>query len=144
MTCFLDTSAVVKLFVDEDGHEPVRALTQAPIVIADIAIVELPAALYRKHRMGELSAHAARLLDRAFAAALDGQAPGLDIHLVSTEVPLLRACADLVRRHPLRAYDAVQLGTALAASSVLGGCSFGSFDVRLNEAAVAEGLPLAW
>ncbi len=144
MTCFFDTSAIVKLFIDEHDHEVVRTFTNGPIVVADIALVEFPSAMYRKQRMGELSARSAQLLSRAFAGAARGQAPRLDLHVVSTELIVLQASARLVARHPLRAYDAVQLGTAVATEASLPGCTFGSFDERLNEAALAEGLRLAW
>lgn len=144
MTCFLDTSAIVKLFVAEPGNEKVRALLHSPLVIADIALVELPAALHRKQRMRELSAADAQLFKRAFLGAAIGSAPGFKLELVATELPVLRVSARLVARHPLRAYDAIQLAAAMAAVTELSGCTFGSFDNRLNEAAMAEGLTLAW
>ncbi len=44
--------------------------------------------------------------------------------------------------HPLRAYDAVQLATALAVQAALDDAlAFASADRALNAAAAAEGLP---
>jgi len=143
VTCFLDTSAIVKLFVPELGHELVDTVAKRPIIAADIALVELPAALHRKARMGELSPRLAQLLTRAFRASADST-EGPDLHLIETTVPVLVEAARLVARHPLRAYDAVQLASALASNRAVPGCSFGSFDQQLNDAAFAEGLVLAF
>jgi len=144
VTCFLDTSALVKLYVPETGHEPVAERTSAPIIAADVALVEFPAALYRKHRMGELSARSAHTISRAFRAAADRVVPDLDLHLVSTELPVIESAAEIVARHPLRAYDAMQLAAAMSAAQAVPALEFGSFDQRLNTAALAEGLALAF
>jgi hypothetical protein len=48
---FADPSAIVKLYADEVGAEAVRAA--APTIISQLARVEVPTALWRKHRMGE-------------------------------------------------------------------------------------------
>jgi len=53
---------------------------------------------------------------------------------------VLASAARCVTRHPLRAYDAVQLGTALAAASVVPTLeTFVAFDASLRRAASAEG-----
>jgi len=46
--CFLDSSALVKRYADEPGADLVRSLS--PCVVSAIARVEVPAALWRKHR----------------------------------------------------------------------------------------------
>ena len=56
------------------------------------------------------------------------------------------ACT-LLERHPLRAYDAIHLATALSAQRFLDAqgyspLTFVSADDRLNRAAAAEGLPI--
>src|SRR5439155_1088193 len=65
-TTFADSSALLKLYVDEEGHEPIRRL--GALVVADVARLEVPAALWRKHRLGELTASDARLLTADFEA----------------------------------------------------------------------------
>jgi predicted nucleic acid-binding protein len=54
LSTFADSSALVKLYADEVGHEQVRGLVS--VAVAQLARVEVPAALWRKQRMGELSA----------------------------------------------------------------------------------------
>jgi predicted nucleic acid-binding protein len=66
LSAFAGSSALVKLYADEAGHEQVRSLVS--IAVAQLARVEVPAALWRKQRMGELSAGDARLLTADFEA----------------------------------------------------------------------------
>ena len=56
----------MKLYAVEAGHEQVRGLVS--IAIAPLARMEVPAALWRKQRLGELSAGDARLLTADFEA----------------------------------------------------------------------------
>jgi predicted nucleic acid-binding protein len=124
LSTFADSSALVKLYADEDGYQQVRGM--AGTAVAQLARVEVPAALWRKQRMGELSADDARLLTADFEAdyCLDEAA---------------RLCAS----HGLRAYDAVQLSSALAVRRVDGSCrTFAAFDRPLRTAAATEGFQL--
>lgn len=144
MTAFADSSAVVKLYADEDGAEVVRR--RSSLVLSQLARVEVPSALWRKHRMGELSATAAGVLCAAFAADLagaDGSGPSLVVITVTPAI--LDDAARLVSVHPLRAFDAVQLASARAAQLAVADddLPFLCFDDRLNTAAAAEGLLLA-
>lgn len=43
---FTDSSAIVKRYSDEDASAEIRAVTE-PVLIAEIARVEVPAALWR-------------------------------------------------------------------------------------------------
>jgi predicted nucleic acid-binding protein len=52
LSAFADSSALVKLYADEDGYQQVRGM--ASIAVAQLARVEVPAALWRKQRLGEL------------------------------------------------------------------------------------------
>ena len=64
MTVFADSSALVELYADEPGHERVRELST--LVVLQLARVEVPCAIWRKRRLGELPPNAARLLTSAF------------------------------------------------------------------------------
>ena len=140
MSVFADSSALVKLYADEAGADAVRAL--GPLVIAELARVEVPAALWRKQRIGELSAADAQLLVADFEAdyfGVDEQDPRFSAIRVSAE--LLDVAARLVAVHGLRAYDAVQLSCALAAHAALANLTtMAAFDGQLRTAAAAEGL----
>src|SRR5207244_11199507 len=60
LSTFADSSALAKLYADEEQHEEVRRLEA--VAIAQLARLEVPAALWRKQRLGELAADQARLL----------------------------------------------------------------------------------
>ncbi|MGE4426968.1 MAG: type II toxin-antitoxin system VapC family toxin [Solirubrobacteraceae bacterium] len=139
MTPFADSSAVVKRYADEEDADRVRRAGM--LVISELALIEVPAALWRKHRVGELPADAARVLSAALAD--DVAADHLVVVRVSSTI--VADAARLVAVHPLRAYDAVQLATALAVRAADPDCTtFACFDAQLMRAAVAEGFaPLA-
>jgi uncharacterized protein len=143
LSVFADSSALVKLYVPEAGHEAVREIVE-PIVISALARVEVPAAFWRKHRLGEISAADASLLCAEFAAdAAGADLPAPRFVVVGTGDEVLREAIDAVARHPLRAYDAVQLASALVVRRVLDGLDgFVAFDADLRSAAAAEGLAL--
>jgi len=106
--------------------------------------VEVPAALWRKQRMGELSAGDARLLTADFEADYFGtdSEPPRFAAVVATG-SLLDEAARLCASHGLRAYDAVQLSTALAVRRVDESCvEFAAFDRSLRTAAATEGFEL--
>jgi predicted nucleic acid-binding protein len=143
LTVFADSSALVKLYVAEDQHQSVRQIVD-PIVVSVLAEVEVRAAIWRKHRRGEISVIDASLLCAEFEADLAGDdlpAPRFAVIGIGEEV--IRAAIDAVARHPLRAYDAVQLASALTLRSALDGLEgFVAFDIGLRAAAAAEGLTL--
>ena len=143
MTVFADSSALVKLYVAEQHHEVVQEITE-PIVIAAVAWVEVAAAIWRKHRLGELAAGQAATLCAEFAADVAGDdLPTPRFATIAIDGAVLFGAADAVARHPLRACDAIQLAAALAAAHALGGLGgFVAFDHRLRAAAAAEGLVL--
>jgi len=139
LTTFADSSALVKLYADEDGYEHVRGLVT--LAVAQLARVEVPAALWRKQRLGELSAEDARLLTADFEAdyfGTDAEPPRFAA--VAATGSLLDEAARLCASHGLRAYDAVQLSSALAVRRADKSCTeFAAFDRALRTAAAAEG-----
>ncbi len=143
MTSFLDTSALVKRYADESDSDLVRDLATT-VVVSELAKVELPAALWRKHRIGEFSAQEARVLCQQFSSDLVYWFSHHDTQLIEASTDILHTAADLVARHPLSAYHAVQLASALEVLRIVGDCSFGCFDRQLSTAAAIEGLPLLW
>ena len=138
MTVFLDSSALVKRYAEEPGADDVRSLENG--VACAIARVEVPAAIWRKCRLGELHAEAAAVLVEQFEWEWFGDEdsePLLAVVAVTDTVldEAARACA----RHGLRAYDAVQLGAAIVARVADGGLTrFACFDRGLSDAALLE------
>ena len=142
MKTFADSSALVKLYADEVGHEVVRQLEV--LVVSHIARVEVPAALWRKHRMGELTARDTSVLTSEFEA--DWYGTGDERPRFAAVVPtssILDRASQFCASHGLRAYDAVQLSCAVAARSADQSCRyFAGFDEALTAAAAAEGFQL--
>ena len=142
MSIFADSSALVKLYADEDGQEEIRALRD--MIIGQIARVEVPAALWRKQRMGELAPEDAQILTAEFEADYFGTeegAPRFAAVLITSEI--LEAAAGLCASHALRAYDGVQLSCAVAARAAEPGCTaVAAFDNSIRSAAAAAGFSL--
>lgn len=139
MTAFLDSSALVKRYADEAGAEEIRAI-QGGVVCA-IARVEVPAALWRKHRLGQLDArHAAVLVEQFEWEWLgDGDTQPL-FAAVAVNDRVLTDAARACSRHGLRAYDAVQLAAAAAAREADPSLTtFACFDSALADTARREG-----
>ena len=142
MSAFADSSALVKLYADEPDHKVVRDLDI--LVVSCLARVEVPAAFWRKHRLGQLSAADAGVLATAFEIDYFGVDGGLPrFAVVGLPAEILEHGAHLVAVHGLRGYDAVQLSSALAARAADPSCAtVACFDDRLRNAAAAEGFTL--
>lgn len=142
MTLFADSSALVTMYADEAGRTPLTP--EVAIVVSQVARVEVPAAIWRKQRTGELTAEAAHGLSGDFAADYYGDAASAPRFAIVPITPaILDEAARLTAVHGLRAYDAIQLSTALSARAVDPGCcDFASYDVGLRQAAVTEGFRL--
>jgi predicted nucleic acid-binding protein len=142
VTAFADSSALVKLYADESGAELVRKLS--PLIVSQLARVEVPAALWRKHRMDELSMADVTLLIAAFEADYFGteEEPARFLVIAAT-TSILDDAAQLAGIHGLRAYDAVQLASACSSlREVPEGVLFAAFDQALLAAAAREGFQL--
>ncbi|MGI9051873.1 MAG: type II toxin-antitoxin system VapC family toxin [Ilumatobacteraceae bacterium] len=144
MTVVLDSSALVKRYVDEPHQDLVRSIADAMVVSA-IVRVEVPSALWRKHRLGELTDDEIEVLIALFEIDWSGDdantTPALSPVAMSDD--LLASAAVHVGRHGLRALDGVQLATALLVQQVEPGVvRFACFDEDLRRAARREGLTL--
>lgn len=134
---FLDTSALVKLFVPERHSDAVRAgYAEAAVTFASqLALVESHATFARMHA-------GRRLDDTGRDRVLDAfRRFWSDVAVVPVDASLVAAGAVLAGRHALRGYDAMQLAAALEAASTTP-VVFGCFDADLEVAATREGLPL--
>ncbi len=140
MRLYLDTSALVKLYADEEGAPVVRQrVAQAELVATStIAYVEARAAFARRQREGNFSLAGYRRMVRDLDSDWDRY-----LRLEVTE-PLIRDAARLAETYRLRTHDAVHLASACLMLDRLGGAvEFGSWDSELDAAAEREGLELA-
>lgn len=136
MILYLDTSSLIKLYIEENGSSEVAGLvSEASLVCTSvIAYAESRSALARLCREGSLSSEEHALLK----ADLDEDWS----HYLALEVTsdVWRAAGDLAEKHALRGFDSLHLASFLfLADSALGEpVQFSSFDDRLNGAARAE------
>lgn len=136
---YLDTSALVKLYVEEDGSPAVRDVLQRATVAATsaLAYVEARAALARRRREGGLAASEYRRVIRSF------EDDWVHYQRVSVTDRLIREAAETAESFKLRAYDAVHLVSALTVASRLEAMVvFACWDAGLSEAARRAGLQL--
>jgi len=140
MILYLDTSALVRLFVVEAHSDRVRrAVSRAHLIATHaIAYVEACATFARvAHARGE---------DALFPALRRN----LDIQWAAWEIlnvtePLIRRAADLAGRYRLRGYDGVHLAAAESAFEVFRNHApfhFAVFDGPLSKAAKQAEIPL--
>lgn len=139
MILYCDTSALIKRYIEEEGTAVVDRLWSASLGIATslVAFAETLAALSRKLREGILT-------ETEYARALKVIKADFDSFILVSITPELNAAiARLVRRYPLRGFDAIHLSAALAIrDSGDIPVQFACFDHLLNEAAMKEGLPV--
>lgn len=109
---FLDSSAVVKRYVNEIGSAWIRTIsdpsTGNKLIISRITWVEVLSAFARLQREGNLAVTDIAVVSRAFRYGMDTQ-----YQLVELNQTLIETAGHLVQKHPLRAYDSVQLASAL-------------------------------
>jgi predicted nucleic acid-binding protein len=140
---YLDTSALVKLYVREPGTEQVLRLAsgtaQNQLAVLSLAQVEIRSALRRRERAGEIAATVVIQLLERFQRHLEA----VFLKQVMTDATLDVACA-LVDKHGLFALDAVQLAGYLALRTSSGSNTpiFVSADQQLLEAAESELVPV--
>ncbi len=137
MILYLDTSALVKLYIAEPGSDQVQSKVEATPVIAAsrVAYVEARAGIARKHRAGELSLREYRRmvedLDKDWERYL----------IVEVSESVAKLGGELAERYPLRGFDALHLASAVFLRNRTHlRVSFLCFDEKLRSAAEAEGL----
>lgn len=133
---FWDSSALVPLLVAEaDSPRRAEALRADPVLIVWWGTaVECDSALQRRQREGVLNGDAARQA-RAHLATLAAA-----WHEVMPSTALRTLAVRLLRTHPLRAADALQLAAALTLAPSTGAPTFLTADLRLADAAEIEGV----
>jgi predicted nucleic acid-binding protein len=137
MMLYLDTSALVKLYVDEPLSQELSAAVDESEAVATslLAYVEAMAAFARARRDARLSPHGYRHVVDAF----EGDWPRYIVVEVTDR--LVKSAGKLATSRALRGYDALHLASALSfRERVPSAVMFVAFDRELNIAAKREAL----
>ena len=135
MILYLDTSALIKFYLDEPHSDSVHTWVRTADLLATsrVTLTEAAAAIGRHHRTSSISR---KERDRVVEALLTDWPTYIAVELHE------RQAAVLAVERGLRGFDAIQLLAALTVKRGAGAedLVFSSFDVALNRAARAEGL----
>ena len=137
MICYLDSNALVKLFVEEPGSREVSQRVRSAHLVGTVAIsrAEVVATFGKAFRIGVLSRETVQSARHQF------NVEWRYYWHVRVSDSLIEHAADLSWTHRLRGYDSVQLAAAMAWQESLGvPVSLITFDIRLWEASDRVGL----
>ena len=136
---FADTSALIKRYVREQGSDWLRnEMVNHDIVISQLTPIELTAALGRRFRQGVISRFAFYQARRMFLLHLNAD----QYTIVDLEQHIVDEAMRLTFRQGLRAYDAVQLASAIETGKTVdrNRFIFLTSDAALEAVGSAEGL----
>jgi predicted nucleic acid-binding protein len=112
-TYFLDTSAIVKRYIIEQGQTWILSLCDPAkghdLYISQAALVEVVATICRRAREQSIS-----IAERDRLISVFRQDSRSSYYIWPVTADLYDAAGDLCRLHRLRAYDAIQLACVLA------------------------------
>jgi|WetSurMetagenome_2_1015567.scaffolds.fasta_scaffold64291_4 uncharacterized protein len=134
---YIDTSALAKWYLPEEGSEEVAEYVQAnrPLSISLLTKVEMSSLLARRCRVGDLTAAAKGKV----LATFSGDIVAGHLEMVPQTVEAYLTAESLIGAHPdlaLTALDALHLGTIVAA----GIATLATADTRLARVAETIGL----
>lgn len=141
MILYLDTSAFLKLYLEEPESGLIRAaIAEAELICThSITYAEMRAAFSRATRMNRLAASELPGKIREF------EADWLTLEIIEVDEALIRRAGELAESCGLRGYDSVHLAAAVRAFEAGGRAGtfmFAAFDKNLCTAACALGLTL--
>lgn len=150
---FFDSSAIVKRYHYEVGSSWVRGIcdprAHPPLYLAQLAQVEVVAALYRTGRRENMHPAFTDSLVSIFERHLAMSAPSRQTpmyRIVPLSATVMELAAFLCKRyrdvspHPLRSLDAIQLAAAMLVATASGDeVQFVAADARLATIAALEG-----
>lgn len=137
MICYLDSSALVKLYLLEPGDVEVRQLIADAVAAGSVVIsrAEVVAALGKAVRLGAVTRGDAEAARRFF------QVEWQDLSRIEITEFVIERAADLAWAYGLRGYDSVQLAAAVIWQEALGlPLTLATFDAKLWDAAARVGL----
>jgi uncharacterized protein len=140
---YLETSALVKLYVREPGTDRMIQLasntTEARLAVLALSHIEFRSAVRRRERAGDIDPRMAGMILDQFQQHLEAR-----VFRQVVNDAVLDGAAEMIDRYALRAYDAIQLAGCLALKAAVSAepPTFVCSDQQLLEAARSELLPI--
>ena len=136
MNLYLDTSALVKIFIREDFSEEVRKsfVNSDIIAINNIGFVEFFSAINRLKRESLIRNEQYEQIRSNFIKTWNS------FLIVETDQNLIESASHLLSEHDLRAFDAIHLASALFLNKNNYKLTFCCFDKKLVDASIKAGL----
>jgi uncharacterized protein len=138
LNLYLDTSALVKLYVREPGSEQLAELTKLALFTATswVAYVEFVAAITRSVRLRTVSRTSASRKLTLFQHHWE------DLVQIEASRLVITRAATIAWEHGLRGYDSLHLASALIWQEALAeSITFATYDQELGKVAGEVGLP---
>ena len=132
MILYLDSSALVKQYLQESGSAEVKAsMAGAAVVVSSVStLVEVAATIARARRAGRMGPAAAE------QALEELRFDWVRFIAIAVDARLAERAVSVTWEHALRGYDAVHLAAALSAQEDLGEpLVLATFDRELSDAA---------
>lgn len=139
MIVYLDTSDLVKLYVEEIGSARIRDVVREAMVVSTskIAYAEARAAFARKQKDDGLPIKVLQKIVEDFNRDWEGY------FVIEVTDGLIRFAGDIAQKHLLRGFDSIHLASAInLKNKIRSDVYFSSNDTRLNHAAEKEGIVL--
>jgi predicted nucleic acid-binding protein len=136
---YLETSALVKLYVREAGTDRLLQLANDPVenrfAVLTLSQVEFRSAMRRRERAGDIDPKLVGMILDRFQQHLETRF----LRQVLTDA-VLDGASEMIDRYALRAYDAIQLAGCLALKTTAGSepLAFVCSDQELLKAARSE------
>lgn len=137
MIVYIDTSNLVKLYVDETGSGKIKDTVQNATVLSTskVAYAEARAAFARKQRENGFSIGILRKIVEGFNRDWESY------FVIEVTDGLIRFAGDIAEKYILRGFDSIHLASAInLKSKIRTEIYFSSNDARLNQAAEKEGI----
>jgi uncharacterized protein len=137
MLLYLDTSSLVKLYVDEDGSVKVETLVEEAYAIATsiVAYAEARSAFARRFREKSFTPKEYYRIKDVFEKDWSNYL----IFIPNNDT--IKLAGNLAERHALRGFDSIHLASALMLQAKLSSSvTFSCFDENLQKASKREGL----
>ncbi len=137
MIVYIDTSDLVKLYVEEIGSERIKDITHNATVISTskIAYAEARSAFARKQKEDGFSINMLKKIVEDFNRDWESY------FVIEITDGLIRFAGNIAEKHLLRGFDSIHLASAVnLKSKIRSDVYFSSNDAKLNGAAEKEGI----